>query len=218
MALKDAFENSVFERTKVTAYGTVIKDLFAKKDFGIDLPEEFGEIPDARGAKMAEIQAIRFQGDCKPLPIPLLMPVPDDGDTLDTDDLKCAPKAQAKWVLKLECMTFGLMPTYGTVRELLTGWDRKGSNCSEIKRQLEQRFDYVVFGGCDFPTPIEADSVAYSTLIPLLIASQCTVEEAGHRTVKQKHGPLTWNTYLPYAGGHRYAKETGKCSCSAPED
>jgi len=222
MEFQDTLEQLVLDRTKLTAYGVLKKDLYANEDFQIDLSKVepgYALKNVQQGANIAEIRAIKFEGDCRSLPIPLLIPVPNEGDSqLDEEDKKCAAGAKLKWVLELKWMSFAFIPTFGTVKELLTEWEKKSSNCQEKKRELESRFDCVEFGGCDDPTAPTADSVAYGTLVPKLVARGCVPVEVGHKTIKNKQGPISWNTYLAYAGGDcpKY-KNLSSCSCAQEE-
>ena len=78
-----------------------------------------------------------------------------------------------------------------------------GNNCGEKMRDLLGRFDCVEFGGCSYPTPVEADVVAAGLMVKVA-ASGCVVNtEFGHKTVKNRVAGITFNTYLAYAAGDR---------------
>ena len=77
-----------------------------------------------------------------------------------------------------------------------------GNNCGQRKREIENRFDVVAFGPCNHPTPIDAQAYALTTLLPQVIAQGGVLNlESGSKTVKNTAGPISFNTYLSYAGG-----------------
>lgn len=79
----------------------------------------------------------------------------------------------------------------------------KSDNCGEKKREIEDRFQVVRFGSCDHPTPVDADVEAAEKMAEVIADGGILNTEFGHRTVKHKNGPISFNTYLAYAGGDR---------------
>ncbi len=77
-----------------------------------------------------------------------------------------------------------------------------GNNCGEKKEAIENRFDVAKFGPCNHPTSVDADAYALTVLLPQALLEGAAVNiEVGHKTVKNKVGPISYNTYLSYAAG-----------------
>ncbi|MBY0460984.1 MAG: hypothetical protein K2V38_26995 [Gemmataceae bacterium] len=77
------------------------------------------------------------------------------------------------------------------------------NNCDEKKDELRRRFQVTKFGSCSHPTPVDADIEAAKLILEVLAAGAVINTEFGHKTVKNRVGPITFNTYLAYAGGDR---------------
>lgn len=77
-------------------------------------------------------------------------------------------------------------------------------DCDQRKNEIRKRFQIAKFGSCNHPTTIDADAYALTVLSAQVIAEGgLKNNEAGHRTVTHKIGPITFHTYLSYASGDR---------------
>jgi hypothetical protein len=81
--------------------------------------------------------------------------------------------------------------------------DLLSNNCDEIKDGLRKRFQIIKFGSCDHPTPVDADVEAAKLILEVIAQGAVINTEFGHKTVKNRRGPITYHTYLAYAGGDR---------------
>lgn len=77
-------------------------------------------------------------------------------------------------------------------------------NCEDVKDDIKKRFAVYYFGDCNHPTPVDADVEAAGVCLPQVIANGGVINtEFGHKTVKHKAGPISYNTYLAYAAADR---------------
>jgi hypothetical protein len=79
------------------------------------------------------------------------------------------------------------------------------NNCGQKKGEIESRFDVAHFGSCHHPTAVDADAVAYTTLLAQLANDGALFNhEVGHKTITNRTPIGNFNTYLSYAAGdHR---------------
>lgn len=98
-----------------------------------------------------------------------------------------------------------IIPGSQSSYKLTNGKDRialLGNNCNEKKQEVKDAFDIAKFGSCNHPTPADADVYALTVLAPQVIAEGGVLnKEAGHKTVTNKVGPISYKTYLSYAAG-----------------
>lgn len=86
-------------------------------------------------------------------------------------------------------------------REAATLRALRSNNCNEKKDEISGRFDIAKFGNCYHPTPIDADVEAAVLMAQVIAEGGVLNTEFGHRTVRNRLGPVSYNTYLSYAGG-----------------